>query len=234
MFRSKEGNAQAVATDGFRTVVATWNDKPSSLDYKDASKNLASTESDPNLNVLIPFKFFDDIFKTVKKCKKNPALESVLLPETLVGANIPLETRDEDGAVNQIMVKPLAAKDGKFPNWFEAVPEYNVLDSDENSKDAVRIRVDAKLLADLIKTVWQTAGKDCTHVDLIVPRNRLSMLEIRAHNEDNIYVTGFLTPINSPDDSKPFKGALSVDKSAPKEVPVEAKVETKVEETPKV
>jgi len=238
LFREKALNSVAVATDGFRTVIAKWNDRPASLDYKDATKNVASTEANPNFEVLVPFKPYDEIFKVIpKKCKKSPALESVLLPETQVGASIPLETRDEEGAVNQILVKPLLPKDGKFPNWREAVPEYNVLESDENSKDAVRIRVDAKLLADLIKTVWQTAGKDCTHMDLIVPRNRLSMLEVRSHREEGISVTGFLTPINSPDSGTCFAGALPADKPAPKEIPVaieSLKSEAKIEETPKV
>lgn len=210
--RDASGNALAVATDGRRTIIAKWRDEAASKDYTDASKGEAKTQAKPDFETLIPVKPFDEIFKAIPKKCKAAVLENVLIPESEVGKNIPLETREDDGTVRSISAKAIPDSDGRFPNWREAVPEYAIKTTEPGSNEAVRIRLDAELLAELVKTVWVTAGKSCTYVDVIVPLNQLKSLEIRSHNEEGIKVTGFLTPINSPDMKSPYAGALPATK----------------------
>jgi hypothetical protein len=210
--RDDAGNALAVATDGRRTIVAKWQDKVVAQDYSDASAGEANIAAKADFEVLVPTKPFDEIFKAVPKKCKAAALEHVLLPESEVGKNIPLETRDDDGAVRRLTAKAIPESDGKFPDWRTAVPNYALKPSDPESKTAVRIRLDAELLAELVKTVWVTAGKSSTYIDLIVPENQLQPVEIRSHNEEGVKVTGFLFPINSPDTLNPFPGALPANK----------------------
>lgn len=206
--RDADGNALAVATDGKRTIVAKWKDKAVAQDYKDASQGEANTEAKPDFETIIPIKPFDEIFKAIPKKCKATALENVLIPESEVGKNIPLETREDDGTTRRIAAKAVPASDGKFPDWRGAVPSYNLLPSNQESNDAMRIRLDAELLAELVKTVWATAGKANTYIDVIIPANQLRPIEIRSHQDEGVKVTGFLFPINSADTATPFSGAL--------------------------
>jgi hypothetical protein len=117
-----------------------------------------------------------------------------------------METREDDGTVRGVAPKPV---EGNFPNWRDSLPEYNLLDSNPDSNDAVRVRVPAEQFSSLMKAVWTTAGKAaCDYVDLIVPLNALRPVEIRSNPDEGIRVTGFLTPIYASDTKTPYAGAL--------------------------
>lgn len=211
--RDDKGNALAVASDGKRVLVAKWKDKPQSEDYAEASNGEANVTAKPDLDVLIPVKPWDEIFKAIPKKCKAPVLEHALLVEGEVGKTIPLETREDDGTVRRICPKPVA--EIGFPDWRESVPDYQLRPSDEKSNEAVRLRLDAELLAELIKTVWVTAGKSNNYVDVIVPFNLLKPIEIRSHNEEGVRVTGLQFPIMAPDTVTPFQGALPANPGKP-------------------
>jgi hypothetical protein len=203
--RDSKGNALATVTDGKRFLIAKWKDVAHSLDYKEQSGGEAKTEAKPDFNVLIPVKPWEEIFKAIpKKCEK-PALEHALVPEDQSGKNIAMETREDDGTTRSIGAKRV---EGQFPNWRSSVPEYELKPTDSSSNKAVRIRVDAELLSELVKTVYVTAGKDNPYIDLIVPENILKPVEIRSNDDTGILVTGLLFPINAPETAKAFKGAL--------------------------
>lgn len=204
--RDKDGNALAVTTDGRRFLVAKWKDKASSEDYFEASGGEAKTQAKPDLEVNLPIKPFEEIFKAIPKKCKHPVLEHALLVETEIGTKVPLETREDDGTVRGVAPKPV---EGNFPNWRDSLPEYDLLPSKEGSNEAVRVRVPAEQFASLMKAVWTTAGKaQCDYVDLIVPLNTLRPVEIRSNPDEGIKVTGFLTPIQAEDTKTPYAGAL--------------------------
>ena len=217
--RDAKGNALAVATDGKRFIITKWKDSAHSLDYKEQSGGEAKTDHKADFKVLIPVKPWEEIFKAIPKKTEKAVLEHALVPEDQSGKNIVMETREEDGTTRSIGAKRV---EGQFPNWRESVPEYELRPSDPTSNKAVRIRMDAEMLAELIKTVYVTSGKDNPYVDLIVPENQLKPVEVRSNEDTKIYVTGIMFPINSPDTREAFKGAL------PAELPV---VFTTIEDT---
>jgi len=211
--RDENGNAVAITSDGSRILVAKWDDLKEKEDYFTASEGLAKVEENKNFNTLIPIKPWDEICKAIpKKPKQTTAnqpstdiLERALVSETEVGKTIPLETRDYDGTVRRVAPKPA---EGNFPNWKESVPAYELLEPDMNGNTAVRIRLSSEALAELIKTIWTTAGKTNDAIDLIVPTNPLRPVEIRSNHDEGVKVTGFMFPINSADIKTPFPGAL--------------------------
>jgi hypothetical protein len=220
--RDDKGNALAVATDGKRFIVAKWKDRLTGQDYLEASNGEAKVEAKPDFNVLIPIKPWEEIFKAIPKKTEKPALEHALVPEDQSGKNITLETREDDGTIRSIGAKRV---EGTFPAWRNAVPEYELKTSDVTSNKAVRIRLDAELLAELVKTVYVTAGKDNPYIDLIVPENQLKPVEVRSNADTGILVTGLIFPINAPDTVRAYTGALPANvpgTPAPPSTPVEA------------
>lgn len=203
--RDDKKNGLAVATDGKRFLIAKWKDMHHLEDYKEAGGADARTEMNPNLNVLIPIKPWEEIFKAIPKKTEKPVLEHALVPENQTGKTIALETREDDGTIRSIGAKRV---EGKFPDWRASVPEYELKPSDTASSKAVRIRMDGEMLAELIKTVYLTAGKDNPYVDIIIPENQLKPMEIRSNQDSGILVTGLIFPINAPDAVTPYRGSL--------------------------
>lgn len=210
--RDAKGNAIAVSTDGKRFLITRWKDEALSADYKEQSGGNAKTERKPDFSVLIPAKPWVEIFKAIPKKLEKPALDHALVPEDQAGANITMETREDDGSVRSIDAKRV---NSTFPNWRASVPEYELKPSDPTSNKAVRIRMDAELLAELVKVVYTTSGKDNTYVDLIVPENQLKPVEVRSNQDSGILVTGLIFPINAPDTTTPYTGALPAEAPSP-------------------
>lgn len=147
--RDKDGVARTVATDGRRLAVVTWPE----CDPKDYPF-LVTVDTGircPGFCGVLATKDVKNLLKSLPKNSCKPALENIAIQEQVAkpGGAETFECAATDLEAEQHWT--LQTIEGSFPNWQSIVPE-------EHPR-AVRIRVNAKFLADACKLAFQFPGE---------------------------------------------------------------------------
>ena len=165
----KDGNACVVATDTRRLMVARFGD---------------ITATDQPGSALIDGKEFKDIGKMAGK-----------LP------NLILETDTLNGHATfyaGVKSAKVLTNERRYPSWREVMPTYHPpMPCPGNSHAAATIKVDGKLLAELIQGMLKTVdgGDDHRTITLSVPLNSTGPVLIQADG-DKVSATGVLMPLS--------------------------------------
>lgn len=154
--RDENGKALAVATDGRRLAVLSWDDADI-LPVEGNSRRDAmlatglAVEPVSNFKILINMA---DLKRAGKLLTAKPSIQtawpvlgSILIDE--VSANGKVSMGATDGANPSTMT--VASTDGRFPKWRDVMP---------SSAETVSIKLDARYLAEACKLLGDFAGDD--------------------------------------------------------------------------
>lgn len=183
--RESDEQCNAVCTDGRRLLCLSWDDTEARHDYPCGDANSAPVEG---------FEWVingGDWSEAKNLAPKNggvkPVLQNVLLDEhhkpntELVFVGTDLSKR------RTLEVTPA---DCHFPKYRDVIPEYD-------DDDCVRIGVNPKLFAELLKVMADVAtDEESKGVTLIVPKDPARPIRIEAEAASGVKATGVLMPVN--------------------------------------
>ena len=181
--REPDGGALAIATDGRQLVVARWKDADLG-EYPDVGADLEPVEG---FGATVPAAAWKKAGGAVPANSTRPVLNNAFVAEKI----------DDRGAVqlgctDLEMVQKFEARilEGDYPKWRLTVPD--------DKRDETTVVVSARLLANLLKTVADIAGRgaeDCL-VRLHVPEDEHSAVRIERvyGGTGDVNVEGIVMP----------------------------------------
>lgn len=187
--RDAQGSPVAVATDGRRLLVVSWQE-PSGEDYPDAVGNVAQVDG---FSALVPADAWKEAGKALPKKTYRPILSYVLLDESQVNPLL-LGTTD----LHSVRRFSPPAVEGRFPKWQEVIAPLILLPKLTTGKGkpgyAVKVVVDAKMLAELLNVLAKMLDDDSRGVTLYLPVNGDAPLQIQATGS-TVQALGVLMPL---------------------------------------
>ena len=185
--RSKEGQARAVTTDGKRLLIATWAEEPGDDFPKVEGVDPARVNG---FAANIPSDSWELAAKGIPKGRTfRPILRSVLLDELGANGTLSLATTDLENP-RHVRVK---SAEGHFPPFDGVIPR-------ADGDDAIRVRLSASLLAELLTTMSKMAdrgavkGQNPDGIDITFYGPE-KPIRLDVDGANGVQVTGALMPI---------------------------------------
>lgn len=184
--RDAQGSPLAVATDGRRLLVASWHE-PSGADYPDIGVRVDQQEG---FVAMIPADAWKEAGKAIGRRPGSPILSHLLVDES--ESNPLLLAATDLQSVRRFQPRP---EEGRFPNWREVIAPLTMLPKLKGKrKYAVKVQVDAKMLAELLTTLSKMLDEGSRGVTLYIPVNGDLPLQIEAKG-GTINALGVLMPL---------------------------------------
>lgn len=172
--RDENGKPHAIATDGRVLIHATWNED----DHSQYPPGVVETvEPKPGFECLVPEKQWNELLALAKKVGKCPKkiLQNAVLDEVNCNGTVSVGATDIDTARTLKIRQP----EGRFPRWTDVIPKYDLVNQTDVEEQglgnsAVRICLDADLLAKIAQVTSQSGGHDGDRpsIALVVPLDR--------------------------------------------------------------
>lgn len=212
--RTKDGKARAIATDGRRALIATW-DEADGKEYPPID-GMDFTHVD-RFAAILPVTAIDRAAKAVslKLARSKPVLGNIAVCEPSANGYVKLGVNRLDAA-ERIEAQSI---EGTFPPVDDCVPEVHEVHGPQKKGEddagyiTMRVRVKKNaantnnnlaavvaLNIDLLRGLLDAMGKaGAQHVTLSVPcciGNRPVRLDAKTEDNDGIKLTGILMPVN--------------------------------------
>jgi hypothetical protein len=191
--RDAKGYAVAVATDGRRLMCVEWNDAdmakevPEVGDIKTAADpDSEFTENGTILSVADCKAIARAAKPKVAALRRKPELAFVAMEEATANGTVRLAASDGQ-TVSASEVRPV---EGRFPKYRDVIPQYR-------DDECVRVRLDARFIADLADATERMAGSDMDHgLTLVIPTDDGRAVLLEKETAD-IKVQAVLMPLAS-------------------------------------
>ncbi len=196
--RLADGKARAVATDGRRMMIASWDDKTEAGQRVD---NFAS---------LIARDDFDNAGKADGTRAANRVVNrSVRLDEPSANGTVALQPGYHIATDYHTTGPALTARtaDAIFPRVDDAIPTYQIITPHKDTYKrpgaaakrrnmAVEIHVNAKMLREMLQAMEAQIGGSCHRVKLTVPLLHNRPIRLDASTGDGTRYVGVLMPVD--------------------------------------
>lgn len=188
--RDKAGSPLAVATDGRRLLVVSWHE-PDGSEYPGG---VGRVDQQEGFTALVPTDAWKELGKAISRKAYKPILGFGLVDESQVS---PLLLGATDlQSVRRFTPLPV---EGRFPQWREVISPLTLLPKMKprkgKARHAVKVHVDAKMLAELLTALAKMIDDDSRGVVMYVPVNGDAPIQIQAQSE-HVQALGVLMPLS--------------------------------------